>query len=147
MSPVSHVIASALTSAGFAAATHSVEGTVVCFLSGIFIDIDHHFDLWLHKKKILLNPRDLFHFCEKEKDGKLYLIFHSYELLALLWFSLLMFKWNMRWWGLASGISVHLILDQIFNPLKFGTYFWVYRFKNKFAKEAIFPPKYYSQMQ
>jgi len=141
------VIASTLTSAVFFAATHSWEGTMVCFLSGILIDIDHHFDLWLYEKKILFHIKHIYYFCEKEKKGKLYLIFHSYELLALFWLGLIWFPLNVLWWGLAVGLTVHLVLDQMCNTVTPFTYFLWYRIKKGFMKEALFPPDYYQQSQ
>ncbi len=146
MSPTHHTVASAITTAGFFYVTQSVGGSLMCFLSGIFIDIDHHFDLWIYKKKILLHPRDLWHFCENEKNGRLHLIFHSYELFAVFWLCLFLFKPSLIWWGMAVGATVHMILDQIFNPLRPGVYFLWYRIKNKFAKEAFFYPKHYEKM-
>ena len=146
MTPTSHVIASTLTSAVFFAVTHSWEGTAACFLSGIFIDIDHHFDLWIHKKKILWDIKHIYDFCEREKEGKLYLIFHSYELLAVFWLCLIFFHWNVVWWGLAVGLTVHIILDQIFNTtITPFTYFLWYRIQKKFTKELLFAPDFYTK--
>ena len=147
MTPRNHVMASAITSSIFAFLTRSWEGTTACFLSGIFIDIDHHFDLWLYKKKILLHPKHIYQFCEREKDGKLHLIFHSYELLVIFWIVIAAFHLSFLWRGLAVGMSVHLILDQIGNALKPGVYFLFYRIKNKFSKEAIFPLGHFKNKQ
>lgn len=145
MSPVSHVIASTATSAVFAAVTHSWAGTMVCFLSGILIDIDHYFDVWIYKKKILFHLRHIYDFCEKEKGGKHYFIFHSYELLAVLWMCIIFFQLNWIWRGIGIGLSVHLLLDQIGNMdnLRPMTYFLWYRAKNNFSKESIFSTEHY----
>ncbi len=145
MTPTSHMIASAVTSAAFAAATHSWEGTLACFLSGILIDIDHHFDLWIHRKKILFQLKHIYDFCEKEKNGKFYLVFHSYELLAIFWMGVIFLHLNNIWWGMAVGLSVHLLLDQIGNNLKPGTYFLWYRIKNNFSKESVFPAGHFQR--
>ncbi len=147
MRPTTHAVASVLTSTAFYAVSHSVPGTLACFLSGIFIDIDHHFDLWLFRKKIVLDPRDLFHFCEKEKEGKMYLIFHSYELLTIFGLCLFIFHLSDLWWGLWIGMVVHIILDQIANPLKPGVYFFWYRAKINFCKKTMFSEDYYREME
>ena len=147
MSPQNHVVASTITSCAFFFCTHSGEGTAACFLSGILIDIDHHFDLWIYKKKFLLGLKDIYHFCEKEKGERLYLIFHSYELIFLLWLSLFVFHLNLIWWGMAIGVSVHMIFDQILNPLRPGVYFLWYRIKNNFDKACIYPREVYQQME
>ena len=145
MTPTAHVIASALTSAAFAAATQSWEGVVACFLSGIFIDIDHHFDVWIYRKKILFHIKHIYDFCEKEKGGRLYLMFHSYELLAAFWMCIIFFHLSTIWLGVAVGLSVHLLLDQWGNTkcVNPWTYFLWYRLKNNFSKEAIFSPEFY----
>ena len=146
MTPANHVIASAATGAVFAALTQSLEGTLACFLSGILIDIDHHFDLWIYKKKLLFHIKHIYDFCDKEKEGKIYLIFHSYELLAVLWMCIIFFHLNWIWRGIAVGFSVHLLLDQVGNAVKPGTYFLWYRIKNHFRKESVFPPEHYRRV-
>ena len=145
MTPTSHVIASTVTSSVFAAVTQSWEGTLACFLSGIFIDIDHHFDVWIYRKKFFLHIKHIYDFCDKEKEGKVYLIFHSYELLAIFWMCIIFFHLNWTWWGTAVGISVHLFLDQIGNAqdTKPWSYFLWYRIKNNFSKESLFSPEHY----
>ena len=146
MSPTQHTIASGVASAAFYVYSQSVAGTVICFLSGIFIDVDHIMDLCIYKKRLAFTVQDLFNFCEREKGGKLYLIFHSYELLALLWLSIATFHLSAVWLGLAIGLSIHIFLDQIANPVRPLVYFLWYRLKYGFAKEYIFTPGYFSKM-
>lgn len=105
MTPLSHVIASTTTSAVFAIVTQSWEGTLACFLSGIFVDIDHHFDVWIYKKKILFHLKHIYDFCEKENDGRIYLIFHSYELLAVLWMCVIFFSSQLDMVGNRRGLK------------------------------------------
>ncbi len=143
MSPQNHVIASTVVSGAFYAATHSWEGTVGCFLSGIFIDIDHHFDLWIYKRKPLWSLKDLYHFCDVEKGGKLHLVFHSYELLLILWVCLVVFKMDLLWWGIAVGMTVHILFDQFTNSLKPLVYFLSYRMRHGFSKQCVFPEEKY----
>ncbi len=140
MSPTAHVIASAATSVAFYGVTRSIPGTIMCFLSGIFIDIDHLFDLWWHKKRLTFSYKELLYYCELSPDGKLMLAFHSYELFVLLWALVILGKWGLFWWGLMVGATVHIILDQIYNPVRPSTYFFIYRWKNGFSKECFFPP-------
>ncbi len=140
-------MASGLTMAAFYALTRpSWEATTVCFLSGILIDVDHVVDLCIYKKRIVLSAQALFNFCEREKGGKLYLVLHSYELLALLWISIGLFKLSDVWLGLALGLSVHMALDQFSNPVRPWVYFFWYRIKYGFAKEHIFKADYYRKM-
>ena len=149
MTPTAHVIASAVTSAAFAAATQSWEGTAACFLSGIFIDVDHHFDVWIYRKKILFDIKHIYDFFEKELAGKIHLIFHSYELLAVLWMCIVLFHLPTIWIGGAVGLSVHLFLDQLGNTKYVSpwTYFLWFRLKNNFSKEAILLPEFYQTIK
>ena len=137
MTPTQHVVASGTTTAIFYFVHPSWSAAAICFLSGIFIDLDHVLDLFIYKKRILLSVRDLFDFCGREKGGRLHLIFHSYELLALLWVAIFYFHLNINWLALAVGLSVHLILDQIFNPMKPLAYFLWFRIKCGFTKKAL----------
>lgn len=146
MSPVSHAAISGIVSAVFAVASRSPAGTAACFLSGIFIDVDHAFDYWVAKRKLPFNYDKLFRFCGMERGGKLFLIFHSYEFLALLWAGLFVFPFNVVGLGIAVGLTVHVIIDQLANPLRPWALFFVYRLKHHFEKECVFPKDYYQKM-
>ena len=147
MKPVSHTILSGVTSAAFAYATHAWWATIVCFLSGIFIDLDHFLDFALHKKKIPFRYKELFAFCADEKDGRMYLILHSYELFALYWLAVTFYQADAVWIGLGVGVTIHMIADQVANPLKPLAYFLSYRIKQGFEKRNIFRPEYYAKMR
>ena len=82
--------------------------------------------------------KELKDFCLKDKSGKIFLIFHSYELMAVFWAVILYFHPSVVWFGLAFGMSVHLLLDQIFNPIYPLAYFLVYRMKLGFPKAIFF---------
>lgn len=137
MSPTSHAVISAGTSAVFWYATGSVPGAIVCFLSGIFIDLDHHLDYWLNKKELPLDYKKLLYFSEVEKEGKPYLFLHSYELLALLWIAVFYYGLGPVWSGLVLGLSVHMIADQICNPVRPLAYFFIYRLKHGFHRGKL----------
>ena len=147
MTPAGHVVISAATGGIFLYSTHSWAGAVACFFSGIFIDLDHHLDFYLEKGKIPLRYSELLYFCEKEKTGKLYLFFHSYELLALFWLLIMFLHLGYFWSGLALGLTTHLIADQIFNPLKPLGYFLIYRIRNDFDKAKIFVDDFYHSLK
>lgn len=147
MSPTQHTLASIATSGVFFTATGSWTGTLTCLISGILIDVDHHFDIWIYRKKFLWKLKDLYHFCDKEKKGRLHLIFHSYELLVLFWILIFLFKLSFFWSGMAVGVTIHILLDQLFNELQPWTYFFTYRLKHGFSKACVFTPDKYRQMK
>lgn len=132
-----HTVGSAITSAVFFAFTKSWEGTLTCFLSGIFIDLDHVLDFWLVRRKISVTYREVVEFCF-DREGKIYLFLHSYELLAVLWAAFFMLGMPPVLGGIASGMSVHTALDQIVNPVYPLAYFFFYRLKMGFPKALFF---------
>ena len=146
MSPTKHVIMSGAVSLGFFAITKSWGGSMACFLSGIFIDIDHVFDFWVVKRRLLFSYKELFAFGGREKNVPLCLIFHSYELLAIFAIVIFIFHLNVVWLGFFWGALTHLGADQFTNPIKPPAYFLYYRFKYRFDKEYLFKKEYYQYM-
>lgn len=113
---------------------------IASFLAGVLIDIDHIFDCYLnHGTHFKL--KDIYNYCMEVKFDKLTFIFHSYELLAILWAMTLIFSFGNIWKAVAIGLTQHIIFDQIVNthirkmePL---AYFFIYRLRNRFKKEEI----------
>ncbi|MFA5088509.1 MAG: hypothetical protein WC552_05685 [Candidatus Omnitrophota bacterium] len=145
MTPMNHAAVSGVTSVLFGSLTQSWSAGVVCFLSGIFIDVDHILDFMIYKKRISINYRELDSFCGKERGGKLYLIFHSYEALLLCGLIVIFFDTSVLWDGFVVGYGVHLVADKIVNPLKPLAYSFLYRMKNNFEKESLFQEGFYEK--
>lgn len=72
---------------------------------------------------------------------KVYLIFHSYELIAMLWIAIYAFSLSGVWAAMAIGITQHLAFDQILNPVNTFTYFLTYRILRSFKKESLLIPQ------
>ena len=140
MSPSRHILISAVTSGALQYAYASWPATVVCFLSGVLIDLDHVPDFCFQKKKIIFHPRELFDFCEREYGNKTVLALHSYELLLLLWVIIFVGKLNYLWIAMAMGATVHMLFDQLTNPAHPLAYFFWFRLKHKFNRDLLFPP-------
>lgn len=140
MKPAQHVVISGGIGLVLAWWIQSAAAGLVCFLSGVFIDIDHYLDFYLAKKKFPRRYKELTDFCDRDNEdrGKLRLIFHSYEFLVVLWLAVSYWHLNELWLGLAVGLSQHLVCDQMTNPFRPLAYFWVYRLKYGFQKEYIF---------
>lgn len=138
MRPINHVIISGGVSAIFAVWARSWGPVCACFLSGIFIDLDHHLDYLIAKKKIPFRYKDLIDFFHNERESRIYLFLHSYEFLFVFWVSIFIFNLNMVWLGAAVGFTTHVFCDEIANPLKPMAYFLVYRAKNRFEREHFF---------
>lgn len=138
MRPISHVTISLATSVLIYAWFRSLLAAVICFLSGILLDLDHILEyLTLKERKLSLK---IFYYSDlaKEKE-RLYLIFHSFELILFLWWTIHKFSLNLFWIAFAIGISTHLILDLIRNPVKSPlTYFLFYRLIKGFSVQHLF---------
>ena len=138
MRPTHHMLISAGVTALFSVWIKNSAGLLACFLSGIFIDLDHHLDYLLIKKELPLSYSKLVHFFNDDDHSKLYLIFHSYELLAILWISIFAFHLNSVWLGVAVGFTTHIMCDEVVNPLRPLSYFLTYRVKHNFSRKMFF---------
>jgi len=71
------------------------------------------------------------------KVKRLYLVLHSYEILIALWSAIFIFSLSNFWKAIAVGLTQHMILDQITNPISRLGYFFTYRIARGFDKELI----------
>ncbi len=146
MKPIYHVTISAAVSVVLIVWFKSWHAAIACFLGGVFIDLDHPVDYFLAKKEIPLSYSDLFKYGAYDKEGKLYLFFHSYELLLIFWLLIYYLHLDWMWIGLAVGVSSHMLCDQIVNPLRPLAYFFLYRMKHGFKRKYIFTKAYFEQI-
>ena len=134
-----HVISSIPIGVGFYLLSRSIPATVACVFSTILIDVDHLIDYFL-TFGLKLRIKDFFQATRDLRYRKFHLFFHSYELLFLLLF-IFAFNRNRILLGFITGLGVHLLFDQCYNPVKSFSYFFIYRLKNSFKKEKIFDLK------
>ncbi len=147
MKPVYHVSISAALGLIFIIFFNSFVAAISCFFCGVLIDLDHHLDYFLAKDEIPWRYRDLVYFCSTDKNHKMYLWFHSYESLVLLWGAITVFNLDMLWIGAAVGFTVHVICDQFSNPLHPLVYFLTYRIKYNFSKEKLLDKNFFKQVR
>lgn len=114
----------------------SVGYAAVSFLSGIAIDLDHLFD-YFKNHGFTTKWKDIYDACVRTDFAKLYLLAHSYELLALLWGSIALLSLGNFWKAIAIGVTQHLVFDQLTNPIREPGYFFVYRALKKFDKDSL----------
>lgn len=127
-----HFLASSILAIVFYYFTRSLAGTTAAFLAGVLIDLDHLFDFWKSKPNHPFSIKEFLHPCGyMDKNQKIYVPLHSYELLILLW---LFWSLNHSHFllGIALGMTLHLILDDIGNKLQTLSYFFSYRVWKKF---------------
>jgi len=138
MKPVNHTAASGAIGLLFGAVTGSWVSAWVCFLSGVLIDIDHVLDYYLTRRNWPISYESLYKFCVFEKEGKAYLIFHSYEFIFLVWIAVVIYPLNFILWALAIGMSTHILCDHITNPYKPYFLFFIRRLRYGFDKKFIY---------
>lgn len=109
---------------------------LVSFLAGVLIDLDHLFDYFsIHR--FTFNVRKIYYCCLYMRLKNLYLLLHSYELVALLWIATYVFSLSNTWKAVAIGMTQHIILDQMVNPMKTFGYFIVFRISKGFRSNLI----------
>ncbi len=111
--------------------------TTASFISGIFIDIDHIYDVIReHGKDTTI--QEFFHISHGAQFHKVFLLFHAWEWLfaglLLSWYS----NWNHWVIGAVIGITHHLIMDSIYNSANFLSYSLFWRWKHNFHFDTIF---------
>ena len=137
MTPLPHAIVAGAAGALFGYITQSWAGAVACLVGGVAIDADHLIDFWLEKKRVPRNYGELKRYCIEETSGRVYLVAHSYEVLAVLWLSYALFR-HVLWLGVLTGMTVHMLQDTFFGGGYPLSYFWMYRRRFGFPKEAFF---------
>lgn len=111
--------------------TNSKGLAIASFIAGIFIDVDHFLDYYLNKG-FSLDIIDFYRTCVNRKLTKIYIFFHSLELLIFFWLIAILYPSNLIWWGITIGVSQHLIFDGLVNELAPAGYFFAYRLIKKF---------------
>ena len=106
-----HIYTSALLGGSLYATTQSTQIAVSCFLSGIFIDIDHVFDFLIFSGE-KFSVKNMFSWCNELRWQKVTLFFHSYEIYIILSIILYYFP-DYMFIGILLGSGLHLALDQI----------------------------------
>ena len=132
-----HVAASAVASAATFAASDSAIMAAAAFLSGVFIDADHMID-YIFMNRPPYSFRRMTDIYYNNRLTRVFLLLHSWELLALLALAAVATGWQPFLTGLLIGMGHHLLLDQLFNdPHPLG-YCLSYRLYNRLSYSRCF---------
>lgn len=144
MGPSKHVIISFSAGVVLWFFTRSFYAGLLCFASGVLIDLDHILEFAIHHDWKNFTIKNLYEACEHtmKQEGerrftRSYLIFHAVEIILLLWIAVIYIK-NIYLFAFTLGYSLHIILDYIGNPVYFHSYFIFSRVLKKFKTEKIF---------
>jgi hypothetical protein len=139
MKPGYHVTFSTILSGILFMMTKSWSITAACFISGILIDLDHVLDFFILYGWRSFTIKRFFHVFYHVQFKQIYLFFHAWEWLLLLYLAAWITGWNPWFIGMFVGAGHHIILDYISN----GGYLWSYsillRWRNNFDFETTFP--------
>lgn len=134
--PHYHFVVSAFLAVVVFHFTKSLQASLLCFIAGFAIDVDHVIDFWLYRRKITIDKEIFQHF--HGRFGKIYVFLHSIELLVPI---VLLGSMNSHAMvlsaALALGFISHLLLDFLSYDLHPLSYFLTYRILKKFDIKYI----------
>lgn len=106
------------------------------FAAGVLVDLDHFIDYY-SDRGFTIKIKDMYDSFVRMEIGKLYLVLHSYELVIALWISACALSFPGIWVAVAIGMTQHIILDQMTNPLTPLSYFITYRMRKGFDRDLL----------
>ena len=129
MRPLQHLAYSTATASVLLLTMRSPKIAMGCIASGVLVDLDH----LIEYKNYCGENWDWEEFSTGiyfDKKGTIKVIFHSWEAASVLWSIVLAcdgIRKKSLLYGIAAGYTLHLILDQVGNPLNKMGYFELYR--------------------
>ncbi|HDQ26318.1 MAG TPA: hypothetical protein ENN43_06210 [bacterium] len=131
-----HIAVSVPVSLSIWALTGSVWYFLMSLALGFLVDADHVLDYVREEKKF--DMKDMFVKSYKGDFKKLYLIFHCFEFVPLVWLAGF-FTGSFEFSAVFTiAYLSHMVPDQISNNTKPWGYFFFYRMANKFKMRKIF---------
>lgn len=135
-----HTFISLAIAGALFAVFRSISLSAVTLTTGIFVDIDHGFD-YLREYGIRFDLRFFFLSFNNTLYKRIVLLFHSWELVALLAILSAASDGDPLITGVLIGLCSHLLCDQFTNGVSRWGYFIVFRAGRKFVTSRIFPGK------
>ena len=112
--------------------------SISCFITGIFIDIDHVFDV-IRENGWSIKVKDFFRICHKAQFEHIVLLWHGWEWLFLWTVATWLTDWNPWMTGALIGLTHHIVLDVIANNWQIRSYSLIWRWKQNFHFDTTFP--------
>ncbi len=147
MKPSRHIIAGFSVGLAFTIFTKNLHAGLICFISSVFLDVDHIIDFIIHHGIKSFTIRRVYRACEQTQNRagqykykRLYLFLHVYEIAILLWIVLIYIK-NVYLLAFSIGYSLHLIMDAYANQLHPYAYFMAWRILRKFDPNKLYKAK------
>jgi len=137
MKPIYHIAISSCVSVLVWLIFRSFSATAACFVTGIFLDIDHLIDYAVNYG-LRFRGRHFFKAFEYEAFENIFLFLHSWEFVAIYLALLWIINWKPVAIGAGIGIIVHLLVDHFFNDHSKLAYFFSYRLLHGFSAKHFY---------
>ncbi len=131
MRPQYHVASSAIVAGILYVLFKSWSMSFSCFLSGILIDLDHIYD-FIKETGSPIKFKELYGLAKKNNITHCTIVFHSWELVLLLFMVAWFTNWNPWIAGVLIGFGHHMIMDAFHNKVTILPYSFIWRWKNNF---------------
>ena len=135
MLPSRHFIVSFSLGAIIYYFTKSIAAGVICLFAGVLVDLDHIIDYVINVGLKEFNFKEMYWDCiklphqkESSKIKHVFLFFHSWEMVVLLWL-VYIFTRNIYMLAFSVGYTGHIFLDSAARALNPLAYSLIYRIK------------------
>ncbi len=142
MGPIKHLKYSIALAAGLGITSKKWGVALGGFASGVLVDVDHliEYGSYCKDSRITWDWEEFFSGAYFNKKRTTKVIFHSWEAAILMWMAVWMTHGVRRkniLYGIASGYTLHLTLDEIGNNLNHLGYFELYRYLVGWKQEKL----------
>lgn len=137
-----HILLSLIISITLFIMVKDLFAAITCFISGVFIDVDHLVDYWMLTGKLTRSTSELMETIEPY--DLIFIPLHSWEILLTL---MLLTPLYPILYGSTIGFLFHMIADLAFNHAKIEGYLFMYRVNQNWRKESVFTNYYPNQEQ
>lgn len=120
----------------------SFAAALACFLTGVFVDLDHVIDYGLNYGA-RIRPRHLFRAFEVEMFDNIFIFLHAWEWILVALVILWLVDWQPVMVGVALGFAVHLVFDQLTNRHNPWSYFLTFRAAHRFSGPHFYGAREY----
>jgi len=118
------------------AKSRDIRALLVSLVFGVLVDVDHGFDYLYSERRLNFNLREFLASRYWHKSGRIFILFHAFEYLPLVYFG-----WRMKgrkWSTLAAAaMFIHVLIDLAVNDLRLLAYFIVYRVAHGFRAADV----------
>jgi len=104
---------------------------------GVLVDLDHFVDYWYSEGRICFNLRTFLSTRYWQRSGRLFILFHAFEYLPLVFLFWQAYKGRKWAWAATAAMSSHVLADHFINELRPLGYFILYRLAHGFKADQL----------